>query len=78
MKIQQKVGASEVFFSSLVGGDTFRMAESNPEIIWMKTDYIEIDEDDGFNAVDLSDGEMTEFSDYDKVIPVAVKAVVED
>ena len=78
MKIQQKVSASEVFFSSLVGGDTFRMTESNPEIIWMKTDYIEIDEDDGFNAVDLSDGEMTGFSDYDKVIPVTVKAVVED
>lgn len=78
MKIQQKVGAREVFFSSLVGGDTFRMAESNSETIWMKTDYIEIDEDDGFNAVDLSDGEMTGFSDYEKVIPVTINAVAED
>jgi len=78
MKIQQKVGTREVFFSSLVCGDTFRMAEGNPETIWMKTDYIEVDEDDGFNAVDISDGEMTGFSDYEKVIPVTVTAVVED
>lgn len=78
MKIQQKVGTREVSFSSLVGGDTFRSAESNPDIIWMKTDYIELDEDDGFNAVDLSDGEMAGFEDYEKVIPVTVNAVVED
>lgn len=78
MKIQQKNVTREVFFSSLVGGDTFRMAEDNHETIWMKTDYIEIDDDDGYNAVDLSDGEMTGFSDYEKVIPVTINAVVED
>ena len=78
MKIQQKVGTREVSFSSLVGGDTFRAVESNPDIIWMKTDYIEVDEDDGYNAVDLSDGEMTWFEDFEKVIPVTVNAAVEN
>lgn len=78
MKIQQKIGTREVPFSSLVSGDTFRAVESNPDVIWMKTDYIEIDEDDGFNAVDLADGSMAGFEKYEKVIPVAVKAVVED
>lgn len=78
MKIQQKVGTREVPFSSLVSGDTFRSAEANHDIIWMKTDYIEIDEDDGFNAVDLSDGSMAGFEKYEKVIPVTVNAVVEN
>lgn len=78
MKIQQKVGTREVLFSSLGGGDTFRAVESNPDVIWMKTDYIEVDEDDGYNAVDLSDGEMTWFEDFEKVIPVTVNAVIED
>ena len=78
MKIQQKVGTREVSFSSLVGGDTFRAVESNPDVIWMKTDYIEIDENEGYNAVDLSDGDMTWFEDFEKVIPVTVNVVVED
>ena len=78
MKIQQKVGAREVTFSSLMCGDTFRATEGNPDAIWMKTEYIEVDEDDGYNAVDLSDGEMTWFEDFEKVIPVTVNAVVED
>ena len=78
MKIQQKVGTREVSFSSLAGGDTFRAVESNPDVIWMKTEYIEVDEDDGYNAVDLSDGEMAWFEDFEKVTPVTVKATVED
>ena len=77
MKIQQKVDTRAVSFSSLVGGDTFRAVESNPDIIWMKTDYIELDGDDGFNAVDLSDGDMAQFEDFEKVIPVIIKAAVE-
>lgn len=78
MKIQQNVGTREVSFSSLVGGDTFRAVESDPDIIWMKTEYIEVDEDNGYNAVDISDGTMVGFEDYEKVIPVTVNAVVED
>ena len=78
MKIQQKVGTREVSFSSLVDGDTFRAVESNPDVIWMKTEYIETDEDDGYNAVDLADGEMSWFDDFEKVIPVTVNAAVED
>lgn len=78
MKIQQKVGAREVSFSSLNSGDTFRAVESNPDVIWMKTEYIEVDEDDGYNAVDLSDGKMAWFEDYEKVIPVTVIAAVEN
>lgn len=78
MKIQQKVGTHEVAFSSLYCGDTFRSTESNSNIIWMKTEYIEVDEDDGYNAVDISDGTMAGFEDYEKVIPVTVTAVVED
>ena len=80
MKIQQKVGTREVSFSSLVGGDTFRAVESNPDVIWMKTEYIETDEDedDGYNAVDLADGEMSWFADFEKVIPITVNAVTED
>ena len=77
MKIQQKVSTREVSFSSLAGGDTFRAVESNPDVIWMRTEYIETDEDDGYNAVDISDGEMAWFEDFEKVIPVTVNAVVE-
>lgn len=78
MKIQQKAKTRKVSFSSLVGGDTFRSAECDSDIIWMKTEYIETDEDDGFNAVDLSDGEMTLFEACEEVIPVTIKASVED
>lgn len=78
MKIQQKVDTREVSFSSLVGGDTFRAVESNPDEIWMKTEYIEIDEDDGYNAVNLSDGSMAWFEKYEKVIPVTINAAVEN
>ena len=78
MKIQRKIDLYEVPFSSLSCGDTFRSVRDNPDIIWMKTDYIEIDEDDGFNAVDLSDGSMAGFEDFEKVFPVTINAVVED
>lgn len=78
MKIQRKVDICEVPFSSLSCGDTFRSVRDNPDIIWMKTDYIEIDEDDGFNAVDLSDGSMIGFEDFEKVFPVTINAVVEN
>jgi len=79
MKIQQKVGAREFTFSSLVGGDTFRAVESDPNVIWMKTKHIEVGEDDdGYNAVDLSDGDMAWFDSFERVIPVTVTAVVED
>ena len=79
MKIQQKVGVREFTFSSLVGGDTFRAVESDPNVIWMKTKDIEFGEDyDGYNAVDLSDGDMAWFDSFEVVIPVTVTAVVED
>lgn len=44
----------------------------------MKTDYIELDEDDGLNAVDLFNGTMECFVNSEKVIPVTIKATVED
>ena len=78
MKIQQKIGTREVSFSFLNGGDTFRSAECDSDVIWMKTEYIETDEEDGYNAVDLSNGEMTLFDDFEKVIPVTISASVED
>ena len=78
MKIQQKVGTREVSFSSLYCGDTFRSAESNSNIIWMKTEYIEVDEDDGYNAVDLSNGDMAWFDNFETVIPVTINATVEN
>lgn len=79
MKIQQKVGSREVTFSSLGGGDTFRAVESDPDVIWMKTEYIEVGEDDdGYNVVDLSNGEMGWFDHFERVIPVTVIAAVED
>lgn len=76
MKIQKKVNTREVSFSSLVGGDTFHTVE-DPDVFWMKTDYIELDEDDGFNAVDLFDGTMAYFVNSEKIIPVTIKATVE-
>ena len=78
MKIQQKVGTHEVSFSSLAGGDTFRAVESDSDVIWMKTEHIEVDDDDGYNAVDLSNGDMTWFDNFEEVIPVTVIAAVED
>ena len=78
MKIQQKVGTREVSFSSLTRGDTFRAVESDSDVIWMKTEHIEVDDDDGYNAVDLSDGGMGWFDSFERVIPVTINAVVED
>ena len=72
MKIQQKVRAHAVDFSSL-----FRVVESSPDVIWMKTESIENDYD-SYNAVDLSDGEMAWFEDTEKVNPVTINAVVEE
>lgn len=77
MKIQQKVGTPNFSFSSLVGGDTFRAVESDPNVIWMKTEYIDIGDDDGYNAVDLSDGEMAWFRDSEEVTPITINAVEE-
>ena len=77
MKIQQKVGAHAVDFSSLERGDTFRAVESSPDVIWMKTESIENDYD-SYNAVDRSDGEMAYFEDTEKVNPVTINAVVEE
>ena len=77
MKIQQKKTTSHVIFSSLACGDTFRAVESNPDVIWMKTCRIEVDEDDFYNAVDISDGDMDTFRDNEKVTPVTVTAVEE-
>ena len=76
MKIQQKVNARAVDFSSLERGDTFRAVEGSPDVIWMKTECIDVH--DSYNAVDLSDGEMTWFEDTEKVTPVTVNAVVEE
>ena len=70
MKIQQKASPRKFTFSSLTCGDTFRAVESNLDIIWMKTCRIEVDEDDFYNAVDLSDGDMDTFRNDEEVIPV--------
>ena len=78
MKIQQKVGAHAVDFSSLERGDTFRAVGSGPNVIWMKTECIDVNNYDGYNAVDLSDGEMAWFEDTEKVTPVTINAVVEE
>ena len=77
MKIQQKAGPRKFTFSSLACGDTFRAVESNPDVIWMKTVLIEVDEGDIYNAVDLSDGDMDTFENDEEVVPVAVTAVEE-
>lgn len=77
MKIQKKVDAHAVDFSSLKCGDTFRAVESDPDVIWMKTESIENDYD-SYNAVDLSDGEMAWFEDTERVNPVTINAVVEE
>ena len=77
MKIQQKKVTREVTFSSLNCGDVFRAVETEPTPLWMKTESIET-EDDNYNAVDLSDGQMAWFDSIERVIPVAVTAVVEE
>ena len=77
MKIQQKKTTSRVAFSSLACGDTFRAVESNPDVIWMKTCCIEVDEDYFYNAVDLSNGDMDMFRNNEEVTPVTVTAVEE-
>lgn len=81
MKIQQKVSTREVLFSSLGGGDTFRAVESDPDVIWMKTEYIKLGEEDvycGLNAVDISDRTLEYFENTEKVIPVTINAVIEE
>ena len=76
MIIQQKKIPSHVAFSSLKEGDTFHAVESDPNVLWMKTTHIETDDED-YNAVDLSDGDMTAFDGFELVTPVKVTAVEE-
>lgn len=78
MIIRQKKTPSATPFSSLNKGEAFHAVESDPDIFWMKTEYFEIDDDDGYNAVDLDSGDMTFFDSYETVIPVKVVAVEED
>lgn len=77
MKIQQKKVTRQVTFSFLNRGDTFRAVDSDPTPLWMKTELIEI-EDEIYNAVDLSDGEMAHFDNVEGVIPVKAIVVVEE
>lgn len=76
MKIKQK-GPLKITFSSLTCGDTFRAVESDPDVIWMKTTRIKVDENDVYNAVDLSDGDMDTFENDEEVVPVTITAVEE-
>ena len=78
MIIRQKKTPSITSFSSLNKGETFHAAESDPDIFWMKTEYFEIDDDEGYNAVDLDSGDMTFFDSYENVLPVKLVAVEED
>ena len=77
MKINKKVGSHRFTFSSLACGDTFRAVESDPDVLWMKTCRIEVGEDEVYNAVDLSDGDMDTFENDEEVVPVIVTAVEE-
>jgi hypothetical protein len=77
MKIQQKKVTRQVTFSSLNYGGTFREVNSDPTILWMKTEFIEAD-DDVYNAVDLSDGQVAHFDTIENVIPVKATVVVEE
>ena len=77
MKIQQKKVTRQVTFSFLNYGDTFRAVNSDPTPLWMKTECIETD-DEVYNAVDLSDGEMAHFDSIENVIPVKATVVVEE
>ena len=43
----------------------------------MKTCCIVVDEDEVYNAVDLSDGDMDMFGNDEEVVPVTVTAVEE-
>lgn len=78
MIIRQKQTPSAISFSSLKKGETFHAAESDPGIFWMKTDYLDMSDDEGYNAVDLDSGDMTYFDDYETVLPVKLVAVEED
>lgn len=77
MKIQQKKVTRQVTFSSLNYGDTFRAVNSDPTPLWMKTEFIEAD-DDVYNAVDLSDGQVVHFDTIENVIPVKATVVIEE
>lgn len=77
MKIQQKKVTRQVTFSFLSRGDTFHAVISDPTPLWMKTEPIEVDEE-VYNAVDLSDGEMAHFDNIENVIPVKATVVVEE
>ena len=77
MKIKQKANPHKFTFSSLACGDTFRSAQSNPDVIWMKTSRIEVEEHGLYNAVNLSNGNMETFYKDEEVVPVTITAVEE-
>lgn len=76
MEIKRKSDICRTSFDSLAEGDTFRA--TSYDVIWMKTEYIETADDEGWNAVDLSNGEMGWFDKRDLVTPVKINAVIED
>ena len=77
MKIQQKKVTRQVTFSFLSRGDSFRAVNSDPTPLWMKTEPFEVDEE-VYNAVDLSAGEMAHFDNLENVIPVKTTVIVEE
>lgn len=77
MKIQQKKVTRQVTFSFLNRGDTFHAVDSDPTILWMRTEPIEF-ENETYNAIDLSDGAMVHFDNIENVIPVKAIVVVEE
>lgn len=59
-----------VDFSLLQAGEYFRFAASwMGEYLWLKTD------NSNLNAVCVSDGELVELADDERVVPLAVKLV---
>lgn len=65
MKITRK-GGNVVTFKDIKQGDYFKYADMS---------YIRCEETNNINAVCLSDGELTDFDDYDMVIKIDAEIV---
>ena len=76
MTIKDNTPKTAFVFSDLKPGQAFRSV-TVPEILWMKT-VVSFSEDgiESFNAVDLNDGDISEFLGNEDVIVVNAEVVI--
>lgn len=76
MKIEYEKSRQVIHFAALEVGTVFR--DSETDLIYMKTDYIDSKDGDEINSVDLENGEFICFCNETIVYPVNATLYVKE